>query len=214
MKSGVSLLYSREWKGCGDQGPARERETLASVYTRRNWMQGTAGITVGEASQSWWENPQTSNSPKPRPPSGEGRGPGPPVEVGTRRPFQRRPKPLERQPPAVPPLLYRETREGSGEAIRAEKSHKDVPWGKGVTEQKSAQKTQKSMLADFPTAGLVKALACSQTRDLQEKNVTLSASTLLLCRAFGRSVPRNAIRKKPIQPNIHIHRQRKTLRFG
>ena len=39
-------------------------------------MQGTAGITVGEASKSWWDNPQTSNSPKPRLPSGEERGPG------------------------------------------------------------------------------------------------------------------------------------------
>ena len=141
-------------------------------------------------------------------------GLGPPVEVGTRRPFQRGPKPLERKLPAVPPLRYRETREGSREAIRAEKWHKDVSWGKGVTEQKSAQKTLESMLADFPTAGLVKALACSQTRDLQEKNVTLSASTLFLCRAFGRRVPRNAIRKTLIQPNIHIYRQRKTLRFG
>ena len=48
-------------------------------------------------------------------------GLGPPMQVSTRQPFQRRLKPLERQPPVAPPLLYRETREGSGEAIRAEK---------------------------------------------------------------------------------------------
>lgn len=165
IKSGVSLLYSREGKGNGDQGPTRKRNPSKCLPQKELnaadcWRHSGRGKQVPVRQPTGEQEPEATATfrrrkrawghpwkPAPGGPSRDGRS--------CRKGNSLRSHPCPTGRP----------RKGQ-ERLLGPRNDPRMFHGGNRLQSKSQLRTLLKQVSDFPTAGLVKALTCSQTRDL------------------------------------------------